>query len=90
VKEKHVREMSLKKDAESASPSDLVQYNELLLKTIRVLDRLPEKCGRIFYMNRFEGMKYTEIAEKLSVSVKTVEANMGKALREFRKALAEQ
>lgn len=90
VKEKHVREMSLKKDAESASPSDLVQYNELLLKIIRVLDRLPEKCGRIFYMNRFEGMKYTEIAEKLSVSVKTVEANMGKALREFRKALAEQ
>ena len=41
-------------------------------------------------MNRFEGLKYTEIAEKLSISVKTVEANIGRALREFRKELAEQ
>jgi RNA polymerase sigma-70 factor (ECF subfamily) len=35
-------------------------------------------------MNRFDGMKYHEIADKLSVSVKTVEANMGKALKLFR------
>ncbi len=90
VIEKHAREMSLKKEDDSESPSDLIQYNELYLKITRILDRLPEKCGRIFCMNRFEGMKYAEIAEKLSVSVKTVEANMGKALREFRKALAEQ
>jgi RNA polymerase sigma-70 factor (ECF subfamily) len=41
-------------------------------------------------MNRFEGLKYSEIAEKLSVSVKTVEANMGKALKEFRKELADE
>ena len=41
-------------------------------------------------MSRFEGLKYTEIAEKLSVSVKTVESNMGKALKEFRKELTEQ
>ncbi|HEX7492665.1 MAG TPA: sigma factor-like helix-turn-helix DNA-binding protein, partial [Bacteroidales bacterium] len=43
----------------------------------------------IFTMSRFEGLKYTEIAEKLSVSVKTVEANMGRALKEFRKELAQ-
>jgi RNA polymerase sigma-70 factor (ECF subfamily) len=41
-------------------------------------------------MNRFEGLKYNEIAEKLAVSVKTVEADMGKAIKEFRKALKEQ
>ena len=43
----------------------------------------------IFCMNRFEGLKYAEIAQKLSVSVKTVEASMGKALKLFRKELAE-
>ncbi|MBK7481113.1 MAG: hypothetical protein IPI69_16305 [Bacteroidales bacterium] len=30
-------------------------------------------------MNRFEGLKYSEIAERLAISVKTVEANMGRA-----------
>jgi RNA polymerase sigma-70 factor (ECF subfamily) len=57
------------------------------VKIAHVLERLPERCSLIFCMNRFEGLKYNEIAEKLSVSVKTVEANMGKALKEFRKAL---
>jgi RNA polymerase sigma-70 factor (ECF subfamily) len=67
-----------------------MQYNELQLKIAKVIERLPERCGRIFCMNRFEGFKYTEIAEKLSLSVKTVEANMGRALKEFRKALKER
>ena len=47
------------------------------------LDSLPERCSRIFRLNRFEGLKYHEIAEKLSISIKTVEANMGKALKYF-------
>lgn len=53
-----------------------------------VLAQLPERCSQIFCMNRFDGLKYREIADQLSVSVKTVEANMSKALWEFRKALA--
>ncbi len=48
------------------------------------LDKLPEKGRLIFTMSRFEGLKYREIAERLSISVKTVEANMGKALKIFR------
>jgi len=71
------------------NPSDILHYKELQARIARILDRLPERCGRIFYMNRFEGLKYSEIAEKLSVSIKTVEANMGKALKEFRKELTE-
>ena len=71
------------------SPSDILNYKELQEKIARILERLPERCGKIFYMSRFEGLKYTEIAEKFSVSVKTVEANMGKALKEFRKELTE-
>ncbi len=89
VVEKHVKEMSFRQNESSENPTDNIQYNELQLKIARIIDRLPERCGRIFCMNRFEGLKYSEIAEKLSISVKTVEANMGKALREFRKALAE-
>lgn len=69
--------------------TDQIYYNELQTRIAKVLKRLPEKCSTIFSMNRFDGLKYSEIADKLSISVKTVEANMGKALKEFRKALAE-
>jgi RNA polymerase sigma-70 factor, ECF subfamily len=89
VVERHEREISFNTDESSENPSDVLQYKELQAKIARIIERLPERCGQIFCMNRFEGLKYSEIAEKLSVSVKTVEANMGKALKEFRKELAE-
>ncbi len=90
VVEKHAREMINEPDQNDENPSEILEYGELQEKIARILERLPERCGQIFCMNRFDGMKYTEIAEKLSISVKTVEANMGKALKEFRRALAEQ
>jgi len=89
VVERHSRETSPEINESPESPEDVLQYKELQTRIAGILDRLPERCGRIFMMNRFEGLKYSEIAEKLSVSVKTVEANMGRALKEFRKALAE-
>jgi RNA polymerase sigma-70 factor (ECF subfamily) len=87
---KHSAEMSFGPEEMSVNPDDVMNYKELQEKIARILERLPEKCGKIFCMSRFEGLKYSEIAEKLSVSVKTVEANMGRALKEFRKALIEQ
>ena len=63
---------------------ELAELNELLEDT---LSELPDRCSRIFRMSRFEGKKYEEIAGELSVSVKTVEANMGKALRLLRERL---
>jgi RNA polymerase sigma-70 factor, ECF subfamily len=89
VIEKHAEEMSYRIAEEAESPSDILNYKELQARVARILEKLPERCGKIFYMSRFEGLKYNEIAEILSVSVKTVEANMGKALKEFRKELTE-
>jgi RNA polymerase sigma-70 factor (ECF subfamily) len=89
VVEKHANEMAFESELNTVDPSDILHYKELQAKIAAILEKLPERCGKIFCMNRFEGLKYTEIAEKLSVSVKTVEANMGKALKEFRKALAD-
>ena len=87
---KHAEEMSLRLPESPESPSDILNYKELQARIAGILEKLPERCGKIFCMNRFEGLKYNEIAEKLSVSVKTVEANMGRALREFRKELTER
>ena len=53
------------------------------------LDDLPEKCKEIFMMNRFDGLKYREIAEKLNISVKTVETQMSRALKTLREKLSD-
>jgi RNA polymerase sigma-70 factor (ECF subfamily) len=90
VMERHAAEMSHLQTEGEESPSDILEHKELQGKIAKVLERLPERCGKIFYMNRFEGLKYKEIAQKLSVSVKTVESNMGRALKEFRRELTEQ
>jgi RNA polymerase sigma-70 factor (ECF subfamily) len=90
VVERHAEEISYREPEKQESPAEILQYKELQTKIARILERLPERCGQIFYMSRFEGLKYSEIADKLSVSLKTVESNMGKALKEFRKELTEQ
>ncbi len=89
VVERHVEEMSYRQTESQENPSDILNYKELQEKVARILEKLPERCGKIFTMSRFEGLKYSEIAEKLSVSIKTVEANMGRALKEFRKELTQ-
>ena len=53
----------------------------------RTLEDLPLRAAAIFRMSRYEGKKYAEIASELKISVKTVEANMSKALALFRKNL---
>jgi RNA polymerase sigma-70 factor (family 1) len=89
VVERHSKEVSYSQTESQENPSDILHYKELQAKIASILERLPDRCGKIFCMSRFEGLKYNEIAEKLSVSVKTVESNMGKALKEFRKGLKE-
>lgn len=89
IVERHAEEMSSSLPEIQETPSDIINYKELQAKIATILERLPERCSTIFCMSRFEGLKYSEIAEKLSVSIKTVESNMGRALKEFRKALTE-
>ena len=50
--------------------------------------RCPDRCREVFELSRVHGLKYAEIAHQLGISVKTVEAQMGKALRTLRERLA--
>ena len=50
---------------------------------------LPTERQRIFKLSRHEGLKYKEIAKQLNISIKTVEAQMGKALKFLRTELAD-
>lgn len=74
-------------NSEHSLSIDTVEENEIQSIIQKTLINLPSRCSEIFKMSRFEGLKYQEIADKLSISIKTVEANMGKALKVFRKNL---
>ncbi|WP_430810211.1 MULTISPECIES: RNA polymerase sigma-70 factor [unclassified Carboxylicivirga] len=61
--------------------------NVYLQRINKVIDELPEQRQKIFKMSRMDGLKYREIAEKLNISPKTVEVQMGKALKYLREQL---
>ena len=73
-------------ETESA-PDELLEYKELEAILAQTLKKLPERCRHVFYMHRMNGKKYKEIASTLSISVKTVEADMTKAYRILRKEI---
>lgn len=67
--------------------ADKLKLKELEIKLDQALKELPEQCRTIFQLSRFEELKYMEIAGKLGISVKTVENQMGKALKLLRTKL---
>lgn len=76
-------------EASYESVSQTVMKNELETKIEEAIKKLPEQCRLIFRMSRFEELKYHEIAEQLELSPKTVENQIGKALKILRVELAE-
>ncbi|NII28637.1 RNA polymerase sigma-70 factor [Pseudoflavitalea sp. X16] len=81
----------LKQDANKLAQgaSEKIETTDLEIRLQKALNELPEQCRTIFQLNRFEGLKYHEIASQMSLSLKTIENQMGKALKRLRIALAE-
>lgn len=73
---------------DSGINSDDIMTTEELNTTIQtIIAQLPEKCGVIFSLSRYEDMSYNEIATSLDISVKTVENQISKALRILREKI---
>lgn len=66
------------------SPEQVIQGSEMAGIIDKTLKGLPDRTRLIFLLNRVNGLKYKEIADLLKISIKTVEADMGKALLELR------
>ncbi len=64
-----------------------VLQSELQDQIDAVLSSLPEEISSPFRMNRYKGLKYSEIADLLGVSVRTIEVRIGKALHMLRSCL---
>ena len=79
-------------EAETTRPGaarrDAAEQAELGSAIARAVDALPNRCRQIFTMSREQDLTYTQIARALGVSVKTVETQMGRALKLLRSKLA--
>ncbi|MEZ5017293.1 MAG: RNA polymerase sigma-70 factor [Flavipsychrobacter sp.] len=80
---------SLHVASNDTNTSDNTTTKELEHRIHDAINSLPEQCRTIFQLSRFEELKYREIADKLGLSVKTVENQMGKALKVMRTKLAD-
>lgn len=70
------------------SAEDDLIHGEVELAVRAAISRLPDRARLMFTLSRDEGLTYAEIARVTGVSVKTVETQMGRALRALRESLA--
>lgn len=93
----HLRHLRVRRDTESdvealyhapVGADQPIVARELADAVAVAISELPPRCREVFELSRVHGLKYAEIAEALEISHKTVEAQMGKALRIMRERLA--
>ena len=72
---------------DGASTDDLYSFVELKELIDKAMEKLPPTIREVFELNRFEGLTYSEIALKYSVSVKSIEGYISKALKILRTEL---
>ncbi|HEY5750873.1 MAG TPA: RNA polymerase sigma-70 factor [Chryseolinea sp.] len=87
IKQQHVTMELAVAERSVESVTRTVMASELETKIYKAMDKLPEQCRLVFKLSRFEELKYSEIAEQLNISIKTVENQMGKALKIMRDQL---
>ena len=76
--------------ARSADEGGLLVVREIAdaCVVVEAIAELPPACREVFELSRGRGLRYAEIASTLGISVKTVESQMGKALKHLRTRLA--
>ena len=87
AKQKFEQETLLNKLPDTGNPAELTEYSELEKMIEKALKKLPAKCYTIFSMSRFDNLTNKQIAERLKLSVKTVEAQMTIALRKLKNSM---
>jgi RNA polymerase sigma-70 factor (family 1) len=69
-------------------PCDLdIEYKELSIKLDDIINELPQRQKEVYLLHKIDGLKYSEIAERLNISVNTIENHMSRALKTIRMKL---
>ena len=72
---------------QSSSPEETLISEELFALYVKALDRLPERCREIFIRIREEKQSYAQVAEELEISIKTVDAQLQKAVTRLKEII---
>lgn len=86
--ERRAEPLLMAEEAVDAVAGSRVVAGELRDAIVSAITELPPGCREVFELSRTHGLRYAEIAATLGISVKTVESQMGKALRHMRTRLA--
>ena len=70
------------------SPEVRALEAETVVAVRQAIGRLPDRCRLVFTLHREQGLTYAEVAEVLGISPRTVEVQIGRALKSLRKGLA--
>jgi RNA polymerase sigma-70 factor, ECF subfamily len=91
VRNRKVRESHLPNIAPTGITTSIstAEEKEIRERIRQAIDTLPPRCREVFCKSRLEGKKYASIADEMNISVKTVEVQMGKALKALREQLAD-
>ncbi|HAZ02165.1 MAG: hypothetical protein A2W90_23775 [Bacteroidetes bacterium GWF2_42_66] len=87
IKNYHYQELQYNYEALTKTSENYIQFQELKEKIDLAISELPDDLQVVFEMNRFQDMRYKDIALKLDLSEKAVEARMSKALKILRTEL---
>ena len=73
----------------STDPVEEMINRDVKASISKAIETLPKKCRLVFTLNRQDGLSYSEIADVLNISVRTVENQIARALKALRKELAD-
>jgi len=88
IKQRHAAMEIASGERSSESVSRAVEASELEHRIISAMSKLPEQCRLVFKLSRFEDLKYSEIADQLNISIKTVENQLAIALHKIGSAVS--
>ena len=78
---------SLPEVSERITPETELLYSELTNRIQTTVDAMPDRCKEVYTLSRDQGLSHQQISERLSISLKTVENHITKALRTIRASL---
>lgn len=80
-------EVVLQEAGSDCSPEETLVCEELFARYVKALEQLPERCRQVFIALREEGKSYAQVAVEMSISEKTVDAQLQKALKLLKQML---